>query len=136
MITGAHVAPSTGRARWSLPLSAARAARKTKQRIWLCQCAAQGAGPSELRSSGRGPVEIIQLKRALTSAILNLAEGNGRRSWKERNRFFDISIASIDEVDAACDLLVAFALVPCLVIEAIQRDLRASAAMIMQLRRL
>jgi len=47
-----------------------------------------------------------------------------------------MSIASIDEVDAACDLLVAFALVPFLVIEPIQRDLRVSAAMIMKLRRL
>jgi len=65
-----------------------------------------------------------------------LAEGNGRRSVRDRNRFFDMSIASIDEVDAACDVLVAFQLVPFLVIEQIQRDLRASAAMIMKLRRL
>ncbi|GEM_PF-3228433 len=34
---------------------------------------------------------------------------------------------------AACDVLVAFALVPFLVIEPIQCDLRASAAMIMKL---
>jgi len=68
--------------------------------------------------------------------VVHLAEGNGRRSWKERNRFFDISIASIDEVDAACDLLVAFALVPSVVIEPVQRDLRVSAAAIMKLRRL
>ena len=64
-----------------------------------------------------------------------LAEGNGRRSWKEKNRFFDISIASIDEVDAACDLLVAFQLVSILVIGPVQRDLRIAAAMIMKLRR-
>lgn len=31
-----------------------------------------------------------QIKRALSSAILNLSEGNGRWGIKERNRFFDI----------------------------------------------
>ncbi len=93
--------------------------------------------PSLLANIPAGYADLQdQLKRALTSAILNLAEGNGRRSWKEKNRFFDISIASIDEVDAACDLLVAFALVPFLVIEPVQRDLRISAAMIMKLRSL
>ena len=49
-----------------------------------------------------------QLKRALVSAILNLAEGNGRFSIKERNRFFDISLASIKEVMAAIDISNAF----------------------------
>ncbi len=93
--------------------------------------------PALLASIPAGYADLQdQLKRALTSAILNLAEGNGRRSQREKNRFFDISIASIDEVDAACDLLVAFALVSSLVIEPLQCDLRASAAMIMKLRRL
>jgi len=49
-----------------------------------------------------------QLERALSSAILNLAEGNGRKSTKERNRFFDISSASIDEITSIMDLFMVF----------------------------
>ena len=56
---------------------------------------------------GNGYIED-QLRRAMSSAILNLSEGNGRRSKKERNRFFDISLGSIAEVAAILDLLSAF----------------------------
>jgi four helix bundle protein len=49
-----------------------------------------------------------QIKRALSSAILNLAEGNGRWSIKERNRFFDISLASIAEVASVMDIFLAY----------------------------
>jgi four helix bundle protein len=51
---------------------------------------------------------IDQLKRALASSILNLAEGNGRYSVKERNRFFDFSLGSIKEVMAVFDIIVAY----------------------------
>ena len=51
---------------------------------------------------------INQLKRALTSAILNLAEGNGRYSIKERNRFFNISLGSIKEVMSAIEISSAY----------------------------
>jgi len=43
---------------------------------------------------------VDQLKRALCSALLNLVEGNHRRSAKERGRFFEISRASLSEVAA------------------------------------
>jgi len=51
---------------------------------------------------------IDQLKRALSSAILNLSEGNGRTSIKERRHFFDISLASIAETSSALDILSAY----------------------------
>ena len=51
-----------------------------------------------------------QLRRAMASAILNLAEGNARRSNTERRRFFEISRASIAEVSACIDLFRVFRL--------------------------
>jgi len=56
---------------------------------------------------GNGYLED-QLKRAFSSIVLNLAEGNGRTSKKERARFFDIALASIDEVTAIMDLRVIY----------------------------
>lgn len=46
-----------------------------------------------------------QLTRAMTSAVLNLAEGNGKRWYRrERRRFFESSRGSIAEVSACLDL--------------------------------
>jgi len=56
---------------------------------------------------GNGYLED-QIKRALSSAILNLSEGNGRYSTKERNRFFDISLASIAEVASVIDIFMVY----------------------------
>ena len=49
-----------------------------------------------------------QLKRAMSSVVLNIAEGNARRSQTERRRFFEISRASLAEVSACIDLARAF----------------------------
>jgi len=48
-----------------------------------------------------------QLDRASTSIALNIAEGNGKYSLKDRCRFFDIAHGSALECAAALDLLVA-----------------------------
>lgn len=48
-----------------------------------------------------------QLERASTSITLNLAEGNGKYSPKDRCRFFDIAHGSALECAAALDALVA-----------------------------
>jgi len=48
-----------------------------------------------------------QLDRASTSIVLNLAEGNGKRSHAERCRFFDIARGSAVECAACLDVLVA-----------------------------
>ena len=46
-----------------------------------------------------------QLIRSAFSIILNIAEGSGKTSDKELNRFIDISLGSISELLAAVDVL-------------------------------
>lgn len=46
-----------------------------------------------------------QLDRASTSIVLNLAEGNGKRSHPDRCRFFDIARGSAVECAACLDVL-------------------------------
>ena len=48
-----------------------------------------------------------QLDRASTSIPLNIAEGNGKYTIKDRCRFFDIAHGSALECAAGLDLLVA-----------------------------
>lgn len=48
-----------------------------------------------------------QLDRASTSVPLNIAEGNGKYSLKDRCRFFDIAHGSALECAAGLDILVA-----------------------------
>ena len=45
-----------------------------------------------------------QLKRAITSVALNIAEGKGRQTAKDFAHFLNISAASLDEVDAILSL--------------------------------
>lgn len=47
------------------------------------------------------------LDRASTSVVLNLAEGNGKRSWPDRCRFFDTARGSGVECAACLDVLLA-----------------------------
>ncbi len=92
--------------------------------------------PAILRSLPRGNAYIEdQLKRALSSAILNLAEGNGRTSRKERNRFFDISLASLSEVSAAIDIIAAYGYMPANLESIFQENLRRSYSMIFKLKK-
>ena len=53
----------------------------------------------------RGETEVKdQLKRALTSAVLNLVEGNGRKTAKDRKCFFNRATASLSEASACLEL--------------------------------
>jgi len=54
---------------------------------------------------------LDQLRRAMASVVLNLAEGNARKTAAERRRFFEISRASAAEVSACLDLAGAFGIV-------------------------
>lgn len=45
-----------------------------------------------------------QIRRAAVSVFLNIAEGAGRKTVKERIRFFEIARASLIEVDAALEI--------------------------------
>ncbi len=48
-----------------------------------------------------------QLDRAFTSIVLNIAEGNGKRSHPDRCRYLDIARGSALESAACLDVLVA-----------------------------
>ncbi len=45
-----------------------------------------------------------QLERAASSIVLNLAEGSGRATQKDRMRFYVMAFASLREVQAIIDL--------------------------------
>ena len=45
-----------------------------------------------------------QLRRAALSVVLNLSEGTGKSSRKDRNRFFEIAMGSIRECQAVLEL--------------------------------
>jgi len=64
---------------------------------------------SELQSAKRPRLaEVIdQLDRTSLSALLNTAEGNGRRATQQRVRFFDDARGSATECAACLDALVA-----------------------------
>jgi len=47
---------------------------------------------------------VSQLNRAALSIVLNIAEGSGKDSDKELNRFFNIAIGSVNEVVAALEV--------------------------------
>lgn len=73
--------------------------------------------------------------RALPSAILNLSEGNGRSSPRDRARFFDISLGSIEETTAIFDTMAAFRLIPMKENLELQTELRLAYAMIINLKK-
>src|SRR3984893_6151605 len=60
-----------------------------------------------LEAMGRIGEVKDQLDRASTSIVLNMAEGNGKYTPKDRCRFFDIAHGSALECAAGLDILVA-----------------------------
>jgi len=60
-----------------------------------------------LEGTGRIGEVKDQLDRASTSIALNIAEGNGKYTPKDRCRFFDIAHGSALECAAGLDILVA-----------------------------
>lgn len=78
---------------------------------------------------------VDQLIRAISSAVLNLSEGNGRKSRKEKNRFFDISLASITETSSALDVMEAFRLIPKPTGDDLREKLKLAYAMIFNLKK-
>ena len=75
-----------------------------------------------------------QLKRALSSTLLNLAEGNGRRSIKERRRFFDIAIGSATEVSSIFDVAIAYGYISKPIYEELQSALLQAVRMLYKLK--
>ena len=52
-----------------------------------------------------------QLRKASSSVVLNFSEGGGRRTAKERRRFFEIARASSHEVAAIFDVAMGFGVI-------------------------
>jgi four helix bundle protein len=68
---------------------------------------------------------IDQIKRAIASSVLNLAEGNGKgRFGRERHQFFRIALGSIAEVAACLDLAGNFGLIQSCAQESLKSRLR------------
>src|SRR2546430_147444 len=63
----------------------------------------------EARSTATGKAREVcdQLDRASLSALLNIAEGNGKRQGQSRAKFFDDARGSATECAACLDALVA-----------------------------
>ena len=62
---------------------------------------------SLLESLPAGSTARAQLERASTSIPLNIAEGNAKKSKKDRARYWQISLGSALECAALLDVLVA-----------------------------
>jgi len=71
-----------------------------------------------------------QQRRAIASVVLNIAEGNARRSTAERRRFFEIARASAVEVSACVDLVSSFGLMPPLSANALKSRLTEVSKML------
>ena len=92
--------------------------------------------PAIVRHARRGNADLVdQFKRALSSGILNLVEGNSRTSAKERARFFDIAIASIAEAAAAIEVLAAYGALSAQEAGEVSERLRIGYAMMINLKR-
>ena len=52
-----------------------------------------------------------QIKRAISSVVLNCAEGNSRMGTQDRRKFFNIARSSLSEIGACLDLLNVFLLI-------------------------
>lgn len=74
-----------------------------------------------------------QVKRALSSIILNIAEGNGRNSPKDRKRFFNIACASAKESASVFDIAQAYNLVSQIEYQKMQDDLLQIVKMLSKL---
>jgi len=74
-----------------------------------------------------------QLDRASTSIPLNIAEGNGKYTAKDRCRFFDTAHGSALECAAALDVLVAKGKIDVQQIEPGKRSLQKIVRMLMGL---
>src|SRR3990172_9430421 len=57
--------------------------------------------PKEIRYDLGG-----QIIRASSSVIFNIAEGSGKKTDKELNRYFDIALGSLNETVAGADVLL------------------------------
>lgn len=53
-----------------------------------------------------------QMRRSAYSIPMNIAEGNSRRSYKDKAHFFEISISSLEELHYQCELAMDLHYIP------------------------
>ncbi|HUV04322.1 MAG TPA: four helix bundle protein [Armatimonadota bacterium] len=75
-----------------------------------------------------------QLDRASTSVVLNIAEGNGKFSIRDRCRFLDIAYGSAVECVACLDVYVARQLAQPADVEAGKESLKRIISMLVKLK--
>ena len=91
--------------------------------------------PSITKTWPRGTSYLIdQLRRAVSSIALNIAEGNGRRLPKERQRFFSIARASATETSSIMDIAEALGYIDYPTYEHIQDQLLQIVKILYKLR--
>jgi four helix bundle protein len=80
-----------------------------KLRAWehARKLAVLSKGPISRLPEGERDGIANQWKRASYSVVLNIAEGASRRGSKDFRRHLDIARASLDEIEAILDLVVA-----------------------------
>jgi four helix bundle protein len=71
-----------------------------------------------------------QLERAGLSVVLNIVEGAGRTSWKEKRHFFSIALGSLAESVAVLDLASARGLVDLSATDRLVTDARRVGALL------
>lgn len=77
---------------------------------------------------------IDQLRRAISSVALNIAEGNSRSTLRERGRFFCIARASAAEVSSIFDIASALDLISSSDYQELQNELLQIVKMLYKLR--
>ncbi len=88
-----------------------------------------------IRTWPRGTGYLIdQLRRAASSVVLNISEGNGRTQPKERMRFFAIARASATETSAIIDIADALDYIDNQTYEDVQDKLLQIVKMLYKLR--
>jgi four helix bundle protein len=81
-----------------------RQTRIYQQALALCSNAQQ-----HIETLPRGYAYLAdQLKRASSSVLLNFAEGQAKKTLRERKRYFSCAKGSVYEVAAAYDLMAGF----------------------------
>jgi four helix bundle protein len=74
-----------------------------------------------------------QFKRALTSVVLNISEGNGRQMPRDRRRFFNIATSSAKECASVFDIVYSFNLISKNVYDEMQDNLLQIVKMVSKL---
>lgn len=74
-----------------------------------------------------------QFKRAMSSIVLNIAEGNGREYPKERRRFFNIATSSAKESSSILDIALSYNLISKQIYDELQDSLLQVVKMVCRL---